>query len=211
MPDSLPPDPTTASKWKEPSPVGAVMAAVLSAIALATSVRSCSVSERALDLAASEFQSSRALVLKGELTPEQNAFKLSPLDQAFLLQQVRFRFPKDIGSSNRPSLPPDFRMPISSELFALEKFVASRVKPESGTIKVKLEARVPFLIDSVAAVKGVLVSDLSLYAFTFGFTVFEDPNQMPQIRPLGIFFVRRLDRDEGGEKELESAWQASKG
>lgn len=205
------PNQSSSSNWTEASNIIAGVAALVAAIALVSSIRSCQISERALELATSEYVGNRAIILKGELGTDKVSIRLAPIDQAFLLQQIRFTFHKDIGGSTRPSLPPDFVMPIPSELGGLQSFVANRVPPTAGSVKVALEARVPFLIESISAIKGVAVKDRSLYAFIFGFSVYENPDKRPEIRPLGISFVRRLSPQENAEQELDRAWNEAKG
>lgn len=199
--------PDNRSKWSEPSNIIASVAVLLSIIAVASSIKSCNVSERALDLAKADYTANRSLIVTGSLNKSGETIRLIPLDPAFVLQSVRFKFPKALGGSEKSALPPEFLMHLSSEFSGLQDFIAKQVPIKPGYVKLSLEARVPFLIESVAVAKGALITDRSLYAFVFGFSVYESPVDRPEIRPLGISFVQRLAPEQDSQAALESAWK----
>ena len=66
----------------------ASLAAIIAVIALAVSVRSCQISQHTLEVSVLEYNNSRALVLKGVVQESETDIQVSPLDPAFLLQEV---------------------------------------------------------------------------------------------------------------------------
>ncbi len=159
-----------------------------------------------------EYQGSRSLVIHGEIQKDNASIKLTPQDQAFLLQQVHFRFPSSLGGSRRPALAPDFVLYLPSEIAQLKEQIAKRFPYKKDVVTVGLEARIPFLIETFATVKGGNIKDRSIYSLNFQFSIPSVPDKEPDIKLLGISFTSRLAPDQDSEKELEKVWEiASKG
>lgn len=189
-----------------------VFAAVISAIALISSVKSCQVSEQALQMTRLEYQGSRSLVIHGEIQKDNTSIKLTPQDQTFLLQQVHFLFPSSLGGSKRPVLAPDFVLYLPSEIARLKEQIAKRFPHKKDVVTVGLEARIPFLIETFATVKGANIRDRSIYTLNFQFSIPPVPGKEPDIKLLGMSFTSRLTPEQNSEKELEKVWElASKG
>jgi hypothetical protein len=188
-----------------------VIAAVISAIALVSSIKSCQVSERAFQMSMLEFQGGRSLVLHGEIQEDNVSVKLSPQDQFFSLQQVHYRFPLSLGGDERPALAPDFQLHLSTEIFLLKREIMRRFPHKKDAVTLGLEARMPFLVEAFATVKGDIISDRSIYTLNFKFLVPGEPDKEPEITLLGISFFGRLTADQDSEQELERMWsEASK-
>lgn len=182
------------------------LAVIISAIALVSSVRSCQVSEQALQMTRLEYQGSRSLVLHGEVQRDNTSVKLSPQDQSFLLQQVHFRFPAALGGSKRPLLAPDFQLHLPAEIAQLKKEITKRFPSKKDIVTVGLEARIPFLVEAFATVKGGNIKDRSIYTLNFRFEVPAEPDKEPEITLVGISFSERLTGDQDSERELEKIW-----
>lgn len=188
------------------------VAAGISAVALISSIRSCQVSEHALQMATLEYQSSRSLVLHGEIQKDNSSIRLAPQDSAFLLQQVHFRFPTELGGTERPALAPDFLIHLPSELSQLRSQISKRFPRKKDIETVGLEARIPFLIETIATVKGHNIKDRSIYSLNFQFVVSSVLDKEPEIKLLGISYNSRLAPDQDSQSELEKVWEiASKG
>lgn len=188
------------------------VAAVISAIALISSVRSCQVSENALQMTRLEYQGSRSLIIHGEVQKDNASIKLTPQDQTFLLQQVHFRFPSILGGAKRPIIAPDFVLYLPTEIAQLKEEISKRFPQKKDVVTVGLEARIPFLIETFATVKGNNIKDRSIYTLNFQFSIPPVPETEPDIKLLGISFSSRLTPEQDSEKVLESVWElASKG
>lgn len=191
-------------KWREPSNIIAGMAVVLSVIALGSSVKSCSVSERALEVAEAEYSDARALVLLGAVAGDR--IDLRPIDDSFVLQSVQFKFPKEFGGSSRPAVPPDFQVNIPSELNVLKRIIVDRYSVESGMALVSLQSGLPVLVETRAIAKGRPIVDRSLYALIYNFVLVAEPPGNVEVELLAFQLADRLSDDMDGEAELESAW-----
>ena len=183
------------------------VAAVISAIALISSVKSCQVSDQALQMTMLEYQSSRSLVIHGEVQKDNTSIKLTPQDQAFLLQQVHFLFPSNLGDGKRPALAPDFVLHLPSEMAKLKGHLAKKFPRKEDVVTVGLEARLPFLIETFATVKSANVRDRSIYTLNFQFSIPQSADKEPDIKLLGISFNSRLVPEQNSEKELEKVWE----
>ncbi|MGR4877549.1 hypothetical protein [Pseudoxanthomonas sp. LARHCG66] len=192
--------------WLEPANVIAAVAVVISILAFSSSVKSCSVSQQALELAKEDRAAERSLVLSGTVDSENRKVRLVPVDSSFVLQSAKFRFPEAFGGVDRSVLPPDFTMYLSSEVARLEEMVVRRVPAKEGFVQIKPQAAVPFILQSSAVSKGRVVEDRSLYAFVFGFSVQDNPAVRPEIHLLSIAFVERLGDEVDGEQALAAAW-----
>ena len=188
------------------------VAAVISGIALISSVKSCQVSDQALQITRLEYQSSRSLVIHGEIQKDGTSIKITPQDQAFLLQQVHFLFPSSLGGSKRPALAPDFVLYLPSEIAQLKGHLTKKFPHKEDIVTVGLETRLPFLIETFATVKGTNIRDRSIYTLNFPFSIPLAADKEPDIKLLGISFNSRLSPEQDSEKELEKVWElASKG
>ena len=183
------------------------IAAGISLIAIISSVRSCQISEQALQMTQLEYNGSRSLVIHGEIQNNNESIKLIPQDQAFLLQQVNFRFPSSLDGRKTLVRPPDFMLHLPGEIAQIKKQLARRFPPKKDAVTVGLEARIPFLIEAFATIKGITIRDRSIYTVNFQFTISHDPENDPDIKLLGISFVSRLNRGQDSNKELEKIWE----
>lgn len=192
------------NKWCEPSNVIAGMAVILSVIALGSSVKSCSVSERALAVAEAEYLDARALVLLGRVVEDH--IDLRPIDDSFVIQGVQFKFPEEFGGAFRPAVPPDFQINVPSELNVLKRIIAERYSVEPGMALASLQSGVPVLVETRAIAKGRTTFDRSLYVLVYNFVLAGDQPGNVEVKLLSFQLEDRLSDDKNGEAELESAW-----
>jgi hypothetical protein len=192
------------NKWYEPSNVIAGTAVILSVIALGSSVRSCSVSERALAVAEAEYLDARALVLLG--TVVEDHIDLRPIDDSFLIQSVQFKFPKEFGGASRPAVPPSFQINVPSELNVLKRIIEENYSVEPGMALASLQSGVPVLVETRAIAKGRATFDRSLYVLVYSFVLMAGQPGNVEVKLLSFQLEDRLSDDRNGEAELESAW-----
>ncbi|WP_159095101.1 hypothetical protein [Stenotrophomonas sp. ZAC14A_NAIMI4_1] len=193
------------SRWGEPSNVIAAIAVVLSVVALASSVKSCSVSESALELANADYMDARALVLLGRVDDDRIA--LRPSDDSFVIQRVRYKFPSDFGGGFRSAVAPDFQVNVPSGLNVLKGIIAKSHSVDPGMALVSLESSLPVLVETRAIAKGRPILDRSLYALVYEFVLEPDGPEGVKVKLLAFHLADRLSGGDSGEVQLEAAWK----
>ena len=188
----------------------ATCAIVISVVALLSSIKSCQISGRALEVSVLEYNSNRSLVLKGEVLGTSADIKVTPHDPSFLLQEVYYQFPSEIGTKRKFANPHNYVLSLSKEIDYFKEQLAIRYREESGEIVVGENARMPFLIESFSTVKGQGHRDRSIYTLNFQFQVPNDSKSEPKITVTGITFGSRIDRNENAEEMLEKDWIEAK-
>lgn len=185
----------------------ASLAAIVSLVALAVSVRSCEISQNAHNLSVLEYNNSRALILKGAVQENNLEIRVSPLDPEFLLQEVHYQFPSEFGTGRKVASPPNFMLNLNNELAHYRYLLKQRYEGRVQGRIIGEDARMPFLIETYSSVKGESFRSTALYTLNFNFEVFADSTQEPIIRLTGITFGSRIARDENPKALLEKDWK----
>lgn len=181
-------------------------AIAISVVALLSSVKSCQISEKALEVSVLEYNSNRSLVLTGETQGTSTDIKVAPHDPSFLLQEVHYQFPSAIGTKRKFASPPNYVLSLNKEIEYFKKALALRYRDGTEKTTFGENARMPFLVESFSTVKGQGHRDRSIYTLNFAFQVPNDPNIEPKIAITGISFGSRIGRSENAEEVLEKAW-----
>lgn len=193
--------------WREPSNFIAGMAAILSVLSLAVSVRICVASDQSAEIARIEFEGQRALILDGVVSPDNNSITLRPQDQAMTLQQAKAFFPSGLSGYEWDVLPPERYLPVASLRLRLEEYVERTVGRKNGYAKVALAAHVPVVLIALFTTKGQAFEDRSLYRIMFSFVLDGDSPEPPKIDYKGLVFVQHLDGAADARKNVDNAWE----
>lgn len=181
-------------------------AIVISVIALLSSIKSCQISGKALEVSVLEYNSNRSLVLTGEVLNKNTDIKIVPHDPSFLLHEVYYQFPSEIGTKRKFASPPNYVLSLNGEIDYFKKELVVRYRNDSGKLVIGENARMPFLIESFSTVKGQGHRDRSIYTLNFSFQGPNDSMSEPKITVTGISFGSRIDRNENAEEVLEKTW-----
>ena len=188
----------------------AIVAAVVSLFSLVSSIRSCQISNKVLELSLLEYNSNRAIVLKGDVQDINSNIKITPHDSSFLLQELHYQFPAEVGAGRKYASAPDFLLTLTSEVEYFKQSLAARYRDKLGKIVLGENARLPFLMDTYSSVKGVGYRDQSIYTLNFKFEVSGSPELAPKIVITGISFGTRIERNQNPVEFLEKIWSESK-
>lgn len=184
------------------------VAAIVSVLALAVSIRSCQVSQNALNIVVLEYNNSRALVLKGTVQNNNTDIEVSPLDSIFLLQEIHYEFPSEFATGRRYASAPNYLLTLSDEIKHFKKKLVIRYRGEAENGKTVGEnARMPFLIEAYSSVKGESFRSTSIYTLNFKFEAYSDPLREPSITLTGITFGSRIERGQDAKAFLEREWK----
>ncbi len=181
-------------------------AIVISVVALLSSIKSCQISQNSLDVSTLEYNSNRSLVLKGEVQDANSDIKVTPQDTSFLLQEVYYQFPSEIGTGRKLASAPNYVLSFNREIEYFRKLLAVRYRKEGGETTIGKNARMPFLIETFSTVRGQGYRDRSIYTLNFEFEVPGDPRFEPRITIRGIAFCCHIDRGDNAEESLEKNW-----
>lgn len=189
----------------------AYVSVALSILALIVSVKSCQISQNALNVEILEYNNTRALVLKGSVQDSNRHIEISPLDSSFLIQEIHYTFPSELGTGRKYAAAPNHVLELSDEVNFFKRLLAShyRDKVQSGVI-VGENARMPFLIEAYASTKGESFRSTSIYTLNFKFKVYGDSLREPSITLTGITFGSRLGPGQDAETLLENDWEEAK-
>lgn len=193
--------------WHEPSNLIAAIAGFLSLISLLVSMRSCVVSDKSLDLARTEFQSQRSIILGGTVASDGNSIEVKSLDPAIVLQQGNAVFPSEIDKQEWPILPPEHRLYVVVLRLSLQKVLEQKVGRETGKAAVSLDANVPVVITSLYTAKGEAFEDRALYRIMYSFVIGDEITTPPKIDFKGLIYVQRLDVGQDPRSLLDQLWQ----
>lgn len=185
-------------------------AVAISVIALISSIKSCQISEKALAVSILEYNSNRSLVLQGEVQGTSENIKITPHDPSFLLQNLYYQFPSEVGTKRKFVSPPNYVLSLNREIDYFKKELAVRYRDNSGKWIIGENARMPFLVESFSTTKGQGYRDRSIYTLNFEFQIPDDSRVAPIISISGISFVERIDRNKNAEEILEKSWAEAK-
>jgi hypothetical protein len=189
----------------------AYVSVAVSILALTVSVRSCQVSQNALNVAVLEYNNARALVLKGSIQDGSTHIQISPLDSAFFLQEIHYRFPSEFGTGRKYAAAPNHVLALNDEINYFKNLLVSRYRDEvqAGVI-IGENARMPFLIEAYASTRGQSFRSTSIYTLNFEFKVYGDSLRAPSITLTGITFGSRIDHKQDAQIFLENEWKEAK-
>lgn len=188
----------------------AIVAAVVSLFSLFSSIRSCQISNKVLELSILEYNSNRSLVLKGEVQSKNSNIKITPLDSSFLIQELHYQFPAEVSVRRKYASAPDFLLTLDSEIDFFKQSLLTRYSDKLGHIVVGENARLPFLIDTYSSVKGLGYRDRSIYTLNFKFEIPSNQQSAPKLVITGISFGTRIDKNENAIELLEKTWNEFK-
>lgn len=185
----------------------ASLAVIISIIALCVSVRSCQISQNTLAVYVLEYNNSRALILKGVVQVNETDIQVSPLDSAFLLQEVHYQFPSEFGTGRKYAIAPTYILKLSNEIAHFKGVLKNRYNNKVQGKIIGENARMPFIIETYSSIKGESFRSNSLYTLNFKFEVPSNSNQEPTITLTGITFGSRIARGDDPVAVLESEWK----
>ena len=185
----------------------ASLAAIISVIALAVLIRSCSISQHTFEVSVLEYNNSRALILKGVVQESQTSIQISPLDPAFLLQEVHYQFPSEFGTGRKYAIAPTYILHLSDEIANFKKLLKKRYRDQAQGRTIGENARMPFLIETYSSVKGESFRSKYLYTLNFKFEVLGNSNQELAITLTGITFGSQIARGDDPTAALEIEWK----
>jgi hypothetical protein len=196
------------SGWRSPAAMTALLSVVLSLAALGVSIRGCEISQRAIHLAASDFQAARAVVYQGTISAEEEIL-FAPIDSSAKIQEGTAYFPPQVDKTEWHISPPGFGLPLVVLRDRMQEVLNDRFPREAGYVQVVDQASVPFVIESSYVAKNEPFYDKSLYQLTYIAVLSDDELKPPTITFKGISFLQRLSLETDSHKFLEELWKSA--
>lgn len=193
-------------KWVNPATIVSISSAILSMVAISVSVKSCTVSQRSLELSQQDFMASRSVVYKATLNSENDEIQFAAGDPNIQLQYGTVYVPPQLNKTEWPIAPPKFGLPLVVMRNNVESFLDKKVIRERGYIKVIDKTSVPIVLATSYVAKGRAYSEISLYQLVYTGVVSDEPFKRPTITFEGLIFNKRLPINTDPKKFLEQLW-----
>ena len=192
------------------SAIIAICSAVCSLIAIGVSIKSCTLSERVLDISNEEYLSSRSAIYKGVLNATNDKLILNSIDSNIQIQCAAIYLPPQLDETTWNISAPDFGFPLLVMRNCLEKFLDENVSKEEGYVKIIDHTSIPLIIASSYIAKGESYSDMSLYQLVYQGIVLDEVNKRPKITFKGLIFRERLPMNIAPQKFLSELWETAR-
>lgn len=171
----------------------------ISLLAIIISIRSCSISQKVLDLSNQEYLDKFKNVWTGIYDEENETIKIIPTNKNVILQKATAYYPDVVSDVEWPIRPPENLLHITSPKFQIQEIIADSIKPQKGSFKVLDTSRVPIVIESNYTLNGDNLYDKSVYVIEF-MAVIKDDGSKPHIDISGIIFSHQMGQDENDIK-----------
>jgi hypothetical protein len=178
--------------YKSPANLLTIIALILSALAFASSLRSCQIAQDAQELTRRQYQGERLLVLEGEFNKEGDKVILKSTDTSLTFLEGLASFPKKISNQEWNIRPSDKTLYLSDAKFGLQRIISEKVPKKEGFAQVGLDGKIPLLIDAYYTSKGDSYLDRSLYMLSVEFVQNDKENEPASIKFTGLLFVKRF-------------------
>ena len=188
----------------------ATLALIVSAIALATAIKSCSVSEKSHQLSLQQYQDSFLTILMGEYIKEKDVIKISPTNKNVVIQKAVANYPKEISDIEWPIESPDYYLYLTSPKYDIQQVVKTIVPPKKNYYQVVDGAKVPVVIEAYYTVNGNNMYDKSLYLLEYVAIVGDNKYDTPTIEIKGLVFGERLNPNIDTKKYINKIWEKGK-
>jgi len=178
----------------------------VSAIALASSIRSCSIAEEAQNLQERQFIRSSNTIWKSKLFEDEQIIKITPSNQDVVLQKAKAIYPDEISKQEWPIEAPDYKLYITVPSNSIIEQVEKRVKKKKGYYTILDDSRVPVIIESYYTINGENFFEKSLYVLEFMAIISDTPYKRPTVDIKGLVFVQRLNTSIESKTYLNKLW-----
>ncbi len=192
--------------WREPSNAIAAVAAMLALVSLVVSVRGCVVADKSFEIANSEFESQRTLILTGTVSGDGDQIDIKTADANLLLQRANVTFPSEIDPQDWPVLSPENELHVLVHRNAIQRLLSERIPRAKGYAIGSLDFRIPLAISATYIAKGKLFRDQSLYQLTYSFVITDDDNHEPRVNFRSLLYVERISHTTDLRAFIDSIW-----
>ncbi|PKL39013.1 MAG: hypothetical protein CVV44_09095 [Spirochaetae bacterium HGW-Spirochaetae-1] len=195
--------------WFSSTVIISVGSIIFSLIAIVVSIRSCSISEKALNLTTEDFIASRSAIYRGTINKSNDKLFLSTIDTNIQLQCAAVHLPPQLDKDKWNISQPDFMLSLVIIRGYIEGYLEKNVLRETGYVKIFDQTSIPIIIGSSYIAKGQSYSDLSLYQLVYTAVVSDEINKRPEVTFKGLIFRERLPSNTDPKVYLKSLWTNS--
>ena len=187
-----------------------ILALVISAIALATAIKSCTVSEKSHQLGLQQYQDSFLTIWTGEYIKDEDVIKITPTNKDVVIQRAIAKYPEEISDVEWPIEAPNYYLHITSPKYDIQQIVKSIAPLIKDHYQVVDGARVPVVIEAFYTVNGNNMYDKSLYLLDYLAFVGEEKFKNPTIEIKGLIFGERLNPNIDTKQYINKIWEDGK-
>jgi hypothetical protein len=181
----------------------------LSLLAVVVSIRSCSISERAIHLSSQDFVASRSVIYKGVVNEKNDELLLSAIDSDIQIQCAAIYLPPQLNNTTWNISPPNYAFPLAMMRRHICDLLDKYVVREKGYYKIIEHTSVPLIIASSYIAKGQSYSEMSLYLLVYTALVPDENYEIATIKFKGLIFKERLKMDTKPHTYLDALWETT--
>lgn len=179
----------------------------LSVLALIISIRSCSISQNALNLSQQEYLDKFKNVWTGTYDKENETLKIIPTNKNVVLQKATAYYPDVVSDSEWPIRPPENILHITVPTIQIRRMIKDKFPLKKGFAQVLDTSRIPIIIESNYTLNGDNLYDVSVYMIEFNAVINDDENDLPKVFISGLIFSHQIKEDIKIKDYINDFWK----
>ena len=172
-----------------------IITIVLSILALIISIRSCSISQNALNLSKQEYLDKFKNVWTATYDKENETLKIIPTNKNVVLQKATAYYPDMISDSEWSIRPPKNILHITVPKTQIRRMIKAKFPLKKGFAQVLDNSRIPIIIESNYTLNGDNLYDISVYMLEFNPVINDSENDLPKVFISGLIFSHQIKED----------------
>lgn len=179
----------------------------LSVLALIISIRSCSISQNALNLSQQEYLDKFKNVWTGTYDKENETLKIIPTNKNVVLQKATAYYPDVVSDSEWPIRPPENILHITVPTIQIRRMIKDKFPLKKGFAQVLDTSLIPIIIESNYTLNGDNLYDVSVYMIEFNAVINDDENDLPKVFISGLIFSHQIKEDIKIKDYINDFWK----
>ncbi|WP_344713241.1 hypothetical protein [Winogradskyella damuponensis] len=176
-------------------------------MALIISIRSCSISQNALNLSQQEYLDKFKNVWTGTYDKENETLKIIPTNKNVVLQKATAYYPDVISDSEWPIRPPENILHITVPTIQIRRMIKDKFPLKKGFAQVLDTSRIPIIIESNYTLNGDNLYDVSVYMIEFNAVINDEENDLPKVFISGLIFSHQIKEDIKIKDYINDFWK----
>lgn len=165
---------------------------VISVIAIIVSIRSCQISQEALDIQSQQAYAVNLTNYVGVYSDDNKTLSIKTTNPNVTLQSMKVYYPSEVSDMAWDVEQPSFLLHLTSPIFKIKRKVEQEIEQQEGIVKILDGGRIPIIIESNYLSNGSGFFEKSLYSLDFEGIIWEESGRSPDIKIKGITFINRL-------------------
>jgi len=197
-------------KYRNSGIIG-ILALGISLLAFISSMRSCSIASKSLNLSIEQFQREQLVVWDVIVNKDNDEMLIKPTTDEITLQGATLYYPPELNVSECMATPPSYSISTYRISLAIGDHLRKSYPKYKNKYLVGVDSVIPIVIDSRYTTKGKLFFEKATYFLRYEFVLSDENGNIPLVKVIGLAFVGRLSYDTDPCIYLQELWRANKG